>query len=332
MIQELRFEQAQTLFESLSPDQKLATLSPRFVIADAQREHGSMPQFPSYTEGSSFWLHGVHRRPIPGGTFFDLQSPYGYGGPLANNEDPGFISRAWKAYSRWCTVTSVLAEFVRFHPMAENWRYYRGQVDENRQTVAVPIGGSDLLASYQTRCRRHVRKAIAAGIEVVRLPAGEYAVRFGQLYRDGMESIGADASYLFCDAYFQAMGNLPDSELLIAQRDGQWLAGVLLLHSEATMEYHLGATSADGRGLGALNLLLHHAALLAQQRGGRWLFLGGGTDSSPDNPLLFFKSGFSDRRFPFFVGHAVHAPEEYQRLKADHLARGGVSNRVLFYR
>lgn len=46
------------------------------------------------------------------------------------------------------------------------------------------------------------------------------------------------------------------------------------------------------------------------------LYLGGGTDTRADNPLLFYKLGFSRHTLPFYVGEAVHDPAAYWALAA----------------
>jgi hypothetical protein len=70
-----------------------------------------------------------------------------------------------------------------------------------------------------------------------------------------------------------------------------------------------------------------------KSRGCRTLYLGGGTDDLPDNPLLFFKSGFSMERAEFKIAKYVHSREGYllltKQFSNDYEAR---PNRVLFYR
>jgi hypothetical protein len=49
-------------------------------------------------------------------------------------------------------------------------------------------------------------------------------------------------------------------------------------------------------------------------KGFKVMHLGGGLTSAPDDPLFYFKTGFSDRRHDFTVWHWILQPEVYRRL------------------
>ena len=49
-------------------------------------------------------------------SYYDIETVYGYSGPLATNNNPEFLERAWKSFSVWCANEHVVAEFIRFHP------------------------------------------------------------------------------------------------------------------------------------------------------------------------------------------------------------------------
>lgn len=332
MIEALGLDEAQSLFVRLPAQNQLFTLSPNYVAADAIRDNGLKPLFLAYREGDIFWMHSVHRGLVAGTAWFDLQSSYGYGGPVTNSDDSAFLDRAWISYCRWCQTHDILAEFMRFHPLIGNWRYYGGSIMDDRMTVAIPLQQDDLMASYKTRVRTAVRKAQAAGVEAVWQPASAIYDIFPAIYREGMAEIGVDSFYLFGDDYFHALAANPDVFLLACVWQDTWLSGGLFLRGGAVMEYHLSATTEKGRGMGATNLLLHTAALRAREQGLDWLFLGGGTDSREDNPLLFFKRGFSAQCFPYRIGYMIHQPEVYERLKTSHQQQLGTASRILFYR
>lgn len=331
MIELPSADEAQALFQSLDAGQRLFTLSPAYALADGLRDTSLLPLFFVWREEEDFWLHSLHRGKVAGTAWYDLQSPYGYGGPLASCDDPDFLARATSAYRNWCEEEGILAEFVRFHPLAENWRFYGGTVKHDRQTVAIPLGQPPL-AGYSVRARTAVRKAMNAGLHADWLPAVNHAREFGAFYRQAMAAIHAEPSYHFGDAYFLALMALPGVRLLACRLAGQWLAAGLFLEGGDALEYHLSAANDEGKKWAATNLLLHDAAQTGHEEGRSWLYLGGGTDRREDNPLLFFKAGFSSRRFPFRIGHQVFQPAAYEEMKATRAAAGLATNRVLFYR
>jgi GNAT acetyltransferase-like protein len=325
---------ASALYDRLPTSLRLATLSPNYVEIDASRSPDVQATYWCYQEAESFWYHGFHLAALPGVDGFDIQSPYPYGGPLSNSLEVGFLARAWRTYSNWAQKTGIAAEFIRFHPLAENTRFYGGQVAEDRQTVWVNLETEDLTASYETRVRTAIRKAQKSGAKFNWISQKEIADRFPRFYRDGMSAISALPFYFFADAYFEQIARWPSVRLGICSLEHEWLsAGLFLYGGGGCVEYHLGASSDLGKRLSANNLLLHEVALSAKAEGKLCLYLGGGTDRRPNNSLYFYKAGFSKCRATFNVGTARHDLARYERLKNrwSNLHATNPDN-ILFYR
>ncbi len=309
----LSTQEAQARFERLPPALRIASLSPAFAAADTQRDPTLRCVHASLEGGEAEWIHSVHLRPLAGQSgVWGATSPYGYGGPLTPATDAAFLARAWSAWQAWCREEGVLAEFCRFHPQAyASPRAFGGTVKENRQTVSVDLTVPEVAAGFNSLTRRKIRRTQQAGVQArwSRDPA-DWA-RYAPFYRDAMQDLQAAPFYYFPDAYFEALSRLPCTHLLVCEREGRWLsAGVYLLEG-GVVEYHLGASSPEGKETGTPSLLQAEAARWGQARGAHSLYLAGGTDPSPDNPLLFYKLGFSRRTLPFSVGEAVHDDNRY---------------------
>jgi hypothetical protein len=294
-------------FAAMPREQRLRSLAPDFAQADLARVPDHRCEHLGYEEGAQRWLHTVHV------ANHAAISPYGYGGPLCTTDDAGFIGRAWAAWTRWMREQRIEREFCRFHPEAGHHRFWLGDVQPNRFTISVDLGLEPVEAQFNTLARRKLRKTAAVPVRWSR-DAADWP-RFGAFYRQAMAAMGADAKYHFGDGYFAALAALPGIELCICGEDGAWLsAGVYLFqHREpgdlgrgGTVEYHLGASSAQGHAAGTAYLLQHAAALEGHRRGLAQLYLGGGTTTGEDNPLLFYKRAFSRRERVFRVGNALH--------------------------
>jgi hypothetical protein len=328
-----RVESVGTSLEGLECVLHAPSLDPHYLRADSLRDPVLEPSAFVFQDAGEIFYHPFHIADVPGTQWRDVQSAHGYGGPAASTMDEEFLDRAWEAYCAWCRERRVLVEFIRFHPLLENWRYYRGEVFENRSTVWVDLGVADLLASYQRRCRQQVRRAYAEGLRVTWEGGDAFLDVFLPLYETMLESKGADEFYRFPPSYHRAMVALKSALGGVCWRGNQAVAAGLFLQGAEILEYHLGASSPLGRECGATTLLLHEAALVGQQAGCRRLHLGGGTDTRPDNALLFFKSGLSTRRASFRVGRFLHDAAGYHSLQSGWRARfGGDTKRVLFYR
>ena len=322
--------QAQRAFEMLPAALQLPTLSPVYCAADAIRTAGLASRHLLFQSDAGFLLHSIHEEAVPEGGA-DWQSPYGYGGPIGMGLDEPAQARAWESFDRVAREHKVIAEFVRFHPLANNERFYPGTVCDDRRTVAVDLEAVDLIESYTARGRNTLRKAQRCGLDCTWEDPPRFGQEFADFYRAGMNRIGARDFYLFEDAYFMALLAIPYAQMLSVRRGAQLLAAGLFLFGPSVVEYHLSATEPEGRALGATNLLLHEAARRAQTEGRAQLYLGGGTDSRHDNALLRFKESFAPAGPLFRIGYRILDAQRYEELRQRYPEQAGL-RRVLFYR
>jgi hypothetical protein len=334
-VQSLALEEASPRFERFA-SVKAATLHPAYVAADATRNKILQPLFLLYETQGESWLHGLHLTDVPGTSIRDASSPYGYGGPLSTSDDPGFLRLAWGAYTAWMREHRVAVEYVRFHPVAGNDRYYLGGTADNRVVVSVDLRVEDLTSRYAARLRQTLKKADASGLTYEEFDLLGREAEFGSYYRSAMREMQTDAFYLFDDLYFESLARLGFARLGVCRHSStgeRWLAAAIFLDGTGVREYHLAATDHAGRKAGASSFLLHQAALVGQSLGMEQLYLGGGTDRQPDNTLLFFKSAFSSWRMPYRTGGTVFDAAAYDELKARFPAEWEAHpERPIFYR
>jgi hypothetical protein len=329
----INFESALEAYNRLEGRCQLPTVSPIYVQIDAQRQENLEPFFWLYEEGEDFVYQGGHLAWIPGTHYRDIQTPYQYGGPVSNTDDSAFLLRAWQAYTGWCRTEEIVVEFVRFHPLLRNWNIYPAEAILNRMAAWVDLARTDLMSSYQTRVRTAVRKAEKNGLRVEWREGSESAEWFMEFYYSAMRGMAAESFYFFPLAYFCRLLAWEQAHLGVCMSQDEPVAAAIFLVGPDVSEYHLSAANQTGRRLGGTTLLIHEAAKAAKSNGCRAVYLGGGTDDKPDNPLLFFKSGFSTERAEFRIARHVHSREGYSSLK-ELFARSYETrpNRILFYR
>lgn len=335
-IDTVSMEEADALAASLALPLRPGTLYGAYLRADAARDALLQPTWLAVRDGHRLWLHGIHRRPIEGTPWWDASAPYGYGGPLCHPEaDPAFIAAAWRTYTDWMRAHGVVVEYLRFHPLLANERHYGGQTAPNREVVWVDLCVDDLMTQYAPRLRGTLKKTARLALRYAEQPLATCAGAFAAYYRRGMMEIGADPFFQFQDAYFEALAGHPGARVGIcrAASSDAWLAACLMIDGIGMTEYHLAATSDEGRAVGASSHALHAAALAARARGQRVLYLGGGSDTRPDNPLLFFKAGFSKRRATYHTGFYVFDPAAHAELRERFPAAWAAHpQRPIFYR
>ncbi len=339
---EVEASEARYYFERLPSRLRAPGLHPHFVCIDAAREPDLQPTFFVFKQGDDFYYHGFHLAALPvgdlavealtGEVLYDVQSPFGYGGPVATTDDRTFLEAAWKAWQAWCEEQGVLVEFLRFHPLLGNDRFFGGEAVFDRHTVAVDLAAEDLLAGYSAPTRRAIEEAQQAGCAVEHWATDDFLGVFSSLYRYLIGGKNPDEFFLFPLEYFERLMIEPQAFGLVCHCDCEPLAAGIFLVEGDVAEFHLSSCCPERQATGASHLLLHEGALQMRAQGCRLLHLGGGTDGQPDNPQLFFKSGFSERREAFRIGKAVHAPLHYQHLKNVWQQTKQSTDRVLFYR
>ncbi|MFC5498803.1 hypothetical protein ACFPOE_14745 [Caenimonas terrae] len=336
-MQALTQAQAVAHYEAMDLRARPATLHPGYVAADASRDPRLLPTYLLYQAQGQRWLHSLHLTAIPGTDLKDASSPYGYGGPLSTSDDARFLAQAWQACSQWMVQQRVVVDYVRFHPVLGNERWYGGSASDNREVVVMDLQGADFALAYPPRLKQTLKKAQRAGLVYRETALAPHARSFGAYYRSAMADIEADPFFLFGDAYFELLAATGLATLGACQRagdaDGPWLAASVFLQGRGLREYHLAATTAQGREVGASSFLLHEAALAARALGVPRLYLGGGSNPRPDNSLLFFKSSYSGRRLLYRTGSSVFRAADYDELKRRFAADWSAHpERPIFYR
>jgi hypothetical protein len=317
--------------------------------AACEDEAGTAAAFVAEDEGETLF-YPFFRRPIRAvcGTpmdedLCDIETAYGYSGPLSTTAEESFLAKAWRVFAEFCRDQRVVAEFIRFHPYLDNHRFLSGfaPIHFDRFTVAVPLSPTPdtLWNGYPPEQRNRLRKAMRRGLTAANEPLAANLGEFRRLYEATMDRVGARTDYYFSDAYFgRLVDRLETSVVLWIVRDqGRVVAAAIFLldRTSGRLHYHLGGSDASALAHAPNNWLFHCAALHGGLQGFRSLHLGGGRTPDPADPLLRFKQTFSNQRLPFHIGKRIHNVDAYEMLCATWQNRSGAAERpnfLLMYR
>jgi hypothetical protein len=292
-------------------------------------EIGSRALLMVFEASAQVWLYPFIIRPVPvlrdyelENTWFDLESPYGYGGPLSNSDDAHFLRAAHQAFENWCAEQRVVTEFVRLHPLLRNDHWLDPQVElvYDRSTVSLNLAGISQLEigklPISKMSRYMIRRAMQSDVQVESVSIKDNFDKFVTLYKETMARRGASELYYFNDRYFAGLRDLAEHNgwLLVAKREGRWLGAGLFLRGTKYLHYHLSA-STEERQNGATNLLLYEAAAIGSRHGLSQLHLGGGRTSAAQDSLLEFKKSMATDCHSFQIGKRIHDREVYAMLK-----------------
>jgi hypothetical protein len=243
-------------------------------------------------------------RPIEGTERVDAISPYGYpGGDRSPENPPDPAAIDWSG-------TGLVSLFVRDR-IGERPCFAAGTV---RSQVNVADGDAGVRKRLRTQIRRNERR----GWEIRLVPGRE--VEMGQLrgferaYAETMARTGAADRYLYPTSYFARLLLGERRWLLLAEREGEELAGAIAGASDGYLHYYLGGTSDEALSDSPMKNLFWAMISLGGELG-LPVNLGGGV--SPGDSLDEFKRGFASGQAPWHTHEIVCDRAAYDELAAD---------------
>ncbi|HEX8563144.1 MAG TPA: GNAT family N-acetyltransferase [Flavobacterium sp.] len=260
-------------------------------------------------------------------SYSDFETPYGYGGPIANTSDKEFIENALRLFAKYCTEQAFVCGFVRFHPLLNNAAGFEtiGRVLVDRQTVAINLELSEndiWMNELTSKNRSTIKKAASRGLRFVADYDFAYLDNFIDLYNRTMDKLGADEFYKFGPRYYSTWkSTMPDSFLGVVLSDDSVVSAAMFFYSQDYGHYHLSGSNRDYLSMSPNNLLLWEAALELKRNNVKHFHLGGGSDSDENNSLLDFKSRFAKSRYEFKIGKTIFNQPLYDEICADWQAK-----------
>ncbi|MBF7081411.1 GNAT family N-acetyltransferase [Desulfallas sp. Bu1-1] len=268
-----------------------------------------------------FILRPVNGLPGAAGSefFYDITSPYGYGGPLyPPGTDQRLINDFYACFQQFCRENNIITEFIRFHPLLRNHELMTGLVDVARNSTVVFVDLSktpdEIWSGYDRSNRKNINKARRENVSVVIDNSPGHFADFMAIYRQTLDRNNAGLFYYFPPDFFERVHCfLPGGHIYAhAWKDGRIVASELLIYNKHYIHSFLGGTLADYFIYRPNNLLKHEIINWAKQRGIKYFVLGGGR--SDDDGIFRYKSTFSRDRRGYYIGKKVHNEEIVARL------------------
>ncbi len=242
-------------------------------------------------------------REIEGTDRSDAISPYGYpGADRSPDYPPDPASVDWSG-------TGLVSVFVR--DRIGDSPCFAGGTVRTHVHIAEGEGG------IRKRLREQIRRNERRGWETRLVPGRE--VEMGQLgafersYAETMARTGAAERYLYPTSYFGRLLHSERSWLVLAEREGEALAGAIAVASDGYLHYYLGGTTDEALKDSPMKNLF--SAMIAH--GGKLglpVSLGGGV--TPGDSLDEFKRGFANASAPWHTHEVICDPSAYEELTA----------------
>lgn len=291
-------------------------------------ENGITEVFECTTSAGSI-KHMFIKREIPylinGETYFDLTTPYGYGGPLIieyqNGRKEELINTFKQKFEKYCIENNIVSEFVRFHPIIQNAKDFKEiyKVEHIRNTVGTNLEEYDdpFQSEFSRSCRKNVRKALRNGISYKVSEKPTDVSEFKKFYYSTMDRNKADDYYYFDDSYFENCVKLFKDNLLLVEAiyEEQTVAMGLYFIYNGIIHIHLSGTLSEFLYLSPAYILRYAVTEWGKENGYNLIHHGGGRTNKQDDGLYLFKKQFGkNTEFKFHIGKKIWNKDIYREL------------------
>lgn len=253
---------------------------------------------------------------IPEGEYFDVATPYGYGGWIIEGEE---TKELFSSYESWCRENSIISEFVRFHPMLKNHEACESFYEVIRLGEVVHMDLSSPTVIWDniiSKNRNVIRKAVKNGVKIYNGRFPEIYETFRSIYNGTMDKDHAEEYYYFGKEFYQSvLEDLPNNaQVFFAEKEGKVIAASIILTANGRINYHLSGSLREYSSLAPTNLLLYKVALWGHENGFKTLYLGGGVGSGEDGLFKFKRAFYKGELNRFHIGKKIFDEEKYDKM------------------
>lgn len=252
--------------------------------------------------------------------FFDVTTPYGYGGFIFEGDtSEKNLREFYDQYTNCLKKANIISCFRRYHPQLKNADLMRKitNVIDLGETVTIDVTNENIIWENMTSdCRNRIKKSINSGVKVHHEKSIELMYEFVRLYNYIMDKDIAEPYYYFKKDFFESIHfDLNENyELFYATLDEKIVAMAIIIYANKRMHCHFLASEYEYRVFAPSNLLIYKAACWGSKIGMTTMHLGGGINSKNDNLLRFKKTFNRNSNGIFSIGTEIVDKKTYDYL------------------
>lgn len=244
--------------------------------------------------------------------FYDITSPFGYGGPLLKVNGDGYklASNFLSHFSKYCQAEKIVAEFIRFHPLLNNAEFFKDELEliSVCDTYTLPLQNflpqNDL--SDEVRASEYAIKKLGTVKHMF-----DFLVLYYSTVRLNDET---DSYYFFTNDYFESLVSAlgPNLHLFGAYKDNKLLAACYLLTKGDVIYHHLSGKADDTEVPEAEKELLRNIAAWGAENNYHSYHLAGKQMKASEQPGTTSTTPYAVTASTYFISRLVHDQEVYK--------------------
>lgn len=262
---------------------------------------------------------------VDGKTYYDIVTPYGYGGPVINylnGNKENLLKEFEKSFNKYCIENDIVSEFVRFHPICENAIDMKQIYNSTymRKTLITKLDEEDVLQKQVSKsARKNIRQALNKGVTYKITENPEDISVFKDIYYSTMDRNNATDYYYFDDEYFANILKFYKKNLILIEAifEGKTIAAGLYFIYKNMIHIHLSGTLSEFLYLSPAYILRYALVLWGIEHKDKYKIIhhGGGRSNSEEDSLYLFKKNFAKLYdVDFYIGKKIWNKEIYDKL------------------
>lgn len=288
-----------------------------------ENESNGIPVLLYYANGTDRALNVIFKRDISKDQhfrgeieqehFFDLITPYGYGGFWGRIEDYDSLNHT---YNEYCQSRNYVCEFVRFELFNNYFENYDGTVETRTHNVVrnleMPL--EYIWMDFKQKVRKNVQRANKNGLEIIIENTGEYLDEFLKIYYGTMERNDAEKNFYFSRSFFETLNCMAENIMYFhVVHENMFISTELVIFGAENAYSYLGGTDRNYFDLRPNDFLKYEIIKWAKEKGLKNFVLGGGYGS--DDGIFQYKTSLAPNGVKdFYIGRKIFDKAAYDHL------------------
>lgn len=245
-------------------------------------------------------------------TYFDLITPYGYGGFLGAVSD---YDRLNNTYIQYCLSNHYVCEFVRFELFSDYYQHYTGKIESRTHNIVRNLENSidEIWMDFRQKVRKNVKRANTYSLESIIDETGKYLEDFLRIYYGTMERSEAEKQFYFKKPFFEKLISTDNAVMFHVKFGEKIISTELVLYGENNCYSYLGGTDSEYFYTRANDFLKFEIIKWAKENGMKNFVLGGGYGT--DDGIFQYKMNLAPHGIQnFYIGKTIFDDTAYQHL------------------
>lgn len=252
---------------------------------------------------------------IEEGKYFDLVTPYGYGGFWGNISDWDKLNQAYTAY---CSENHYVCEFVRFELFSDYHEHYNGKMETRTHNVvrSLEMPLDEMWMDFKQKVRKNVKRANSHNLSCIIENGDKHLADFLRIYYSTMDRTDAKGEYYFSKQFFENINQMRDNIMYFhVVYEEKIVSSELVIYGSQNVYSYLGGTDREYFDVRPNDFLKYEIIKWAKEIGLKNFVLGGGCGA--DDGIFQYKLSLAPRgEYNFYIGRKIYDKQSYDKLVA----------------